>query len=133
MSFRFNWFFIIFIYLSVNGELFAKPMHICPEMALSSSALPNSPQALNIHSHAQSTSKNIKLRKINLSDSELMDNCQCIDCDCVQNIAGQASTFILQTSNLGHYLPFIPTFTVESNQYFISQPQASLYRPPIYA
>lgn len=54
MLIRLNWLFMIFIYFSVNGQVFATAIHICPEMVLTSTVvLSTSQNAVNIHEHDQ--------------------------------------------------------------------------------
>ncbi len=135
MLFRLNWLFIIFIYLSVNGQIFATPIHICSEMALTSTVLSTSQNAVNIHEHHQKSmhhnDSEQKSMTHDMSKSKTMDNCQCIDCDCVQNIAGQANTSLVPNSVLTGYLPVVTTVFVMFEQNFISQPHTNPYRPPI--
>jgi hypothetical protein len=66
-----------------------------------------------------------------MSESKTMDNCQCIDCDCVQNITGQASSSLVQNCLLTGYLPVVTTILIMPEQNFISQPHTTPYRPPI--
>ncbi len=135
MLFRLNWLFMVFIYLSVNGQVFATPIHICSEMALSSTVLSTSKNAVNIHEHHQKSMHHEegeqKSMTHEMSKSKTMDNCQCIDCDCVQNIAGQANSSLVQSSVLAGYLPIVTTILVMPEQNFISQPHTNPYRPPI--
>lgn len=129
MLFRLNWLFVVFIYLSVNGQVFATAIHICPEMALNSKVLSTSKKSVNIHEHHQKVEHNGITH--NISESSSMNNCQCVDCDCVQSLAGQANTSLIQKSDLTSYLPVITTILVKVEQIFISQPQSNPYRPPI--
>ncbi len=135
MLLRLNWLFIICIYLSVNGQVFATPIHICPQMALSSSTLSTSKNAVNIHEHHQKSMHHEDSEKgsmtHDMSDSKTMDDCQCIDCDCVQNIAGQANTSHAHNSVLAGYLPIVTTVLLMPEQKFNSQPHTNPYRPPI--
>lgn len=133
MQFRLNWLFMIFIYLSVNGQVFATAIHICPEMALTSNVLSVSQKTVNIHEHHQTSDhhdKNIHT-SMHHDTSEPMDNCKCIDCDCVQNIAGQANSLLVQDTSLASCLPIIAKVLGKLNQDFISQPHTNPYRPPI--
>jgi hypothetical protein len=140
MLFRLNWLFIIFIYLSVNGQVFATAIHICSEMALTSTVLSTSQNAVNIHEHHQKPVHQEILHHEegekssmmhDMSASKTMDNCQCIDCDCVQNITGQANTSLVQNSVLTGYLPVVTTIFLMPEQNFNSQPNTNPYRPPI--
>ncbi len=140
MLLRLNWLFMLFIYLSANGQVFATAVHLCPQMALSSSALSTSKNTVNIHEHHQKTEHQTimhhegseqKIMKHDMSVSKTMNNCQCVDCDCVQNITGQANTSLLQKNNLIDYLPVSTVVLSKFNQDFISQPQTNPYRPPI--
>tara|TARA_B110000467_G_scaffold161327_1_gene182197 strand:- start:557 stop:1015 length:459 start_codon:yes stop_codon:yes gene_type:complete len=135
MLIRLNWLFIIFIYLSVNGQVFATAIHICSEMALSTSVLSTSQNAVNIHEHHQKSMHHEdgqqKSMTHEMSKSKTMDNCQCVDCDCVQNITGQTNPSLVQYSVLTNYLPVVTTMLVMPEQNFISQPQTNPYRPPI--
>jgi hypothetical protein len=135
MLIRLNWLFIIFIYLSVNGQVFATAIHVCSEMALSTSVLSTSQNAVNIHEHHQKSMHHEdgeqKSMTHDMSKSKTMDNCQCIDCDCVQNITGQTNASLVQYSVLAEYLPVVTIILVMPEQNFISQPQKTPYRPPI--
>ena len=137
MLLRLDWLFILFIYLSVNGQVFATAIHICPQMALTSTVLSTSQNAVNIHDHHQKSMHHEDGEQSNMthdmSESKTMDNCQCINCDCVQNIAGEVNTSLVQNSVLTSYLPVVTTILVMSEQNFISQPHSNPYRPPIIA
>ncbi|AOW78938.1 hypothetical protein A3Q34_01815 [Colwellia sp. PAMC 20917] len=135
MLFRFNWLLMIFIYLSVNGQVFATAIHICPEMALTSTVLSTSQNAINIHEHNQEAIYHEEVEQSimahDMSGSKTMDNCQCIDCDCVQNISGQANYSLVQNCVLTGYLPVATTILIMPEQNFISQLHTTPYRPPI--
>ena len=104
-------------------------------MALTSTVLSTAQNAVNIHEHHQKSMyhENSDLRGIthDMSESKTMDNCQCVDCDCVQNIAGQVNLSLVQDNVLTRYLPVVTTIVVTFEQSFISQPQTNPYRPPI--
>lgn len=136
MSLRLNWLLLIFIYLSVNGQIFAAPIHMCSAMVLSSNVFSMPPKALNIHEHHQKTKHHVegehKSMTSDMQNSKTMANCQCIDCDCIKNISGQANLSFIQGNNLTDFLPVISKASVKLIQYFISQPHTNLYRPPIF-
>tara|TARA_R100001377_G_scaffold71837_2_gene47539 strand:+ start:121 stop:492 length:372 start_codon:yes stop_codon:yes gene_type:complete len=121
--------------LTVNGKVFATAIHICPQMALTSTVLSTSQNAVNIHEHHQKSMHDEdgeqKSMTHDMSESTTMDNCQCVDCDCVQNISGQANSSLVQGNALTGYLPVVTTISVTFEQNFISQPQTNPYRPPI--
>ena len=135
MRLRLNWLFLIIIYLSVNGQVFATVIHICPEMALTSTVLSTSQNAVNIHEHNQKSIhiEDGELRSMthDMSKSKTMDNCQCVDCDCEQNISGQTNSSLLQNTDIADYFPIISTVLANLNRDFRSQPQSNPYRPPI--
>ena len=135
MLIRLNWLFVIFIYLSVNGQVFATAIHICSAMALSTSVLSTSQNTVNIHEHHQKSMHHEDGEQSSMthymSESKTMDNCQCINCDCVQNIAGQANYSIVQNSVLTEYLHKVTTIIIMAEQNFISQSHTTPYRPPI--
>jgi hypothetical protein len=135
MLFRLSWLSLITIYLSVNGQVFATAIHICPQMALTSTVLSTSQNTVNIHEHHQKSMhhEDSELRGLthDMSESKTMDNCQCVDCDCVQNISGQTNTSLVQNSVLTGYVPVVTTILVMPEENFISQPQTNPYRPPI--
>lgn len=137
MLFRLSWLFILFIYLSINGQVFAIAIHICPQMALTSTVLSTSQNAVNIHEHHQKSMLHEDGEQSSMthdmSESKTMDNCQCINCDCVQNVAGEVNTSLVQSSVLTSYLPIVTTILVMPEQNFISQPHSNPYRPPIIA
>ncbi len=134
MGHRLNWLFFIFIYLSINGQVFATAIHLCSEMAMNSSVLTSSNNAVNIHDHHDSSyqykNKIIDKKHIN-RDLTTMDNCHCIDCDCMQELTGQTNSSLLQDTDLSDYLPVITTASKNLSQNFVSQPQSNPYRPPI--
>ena len=135
MRHQLNWLCLIIIYLTVNGQVFATAIHICPQMALTSTVLSTSQNTVNIHEHHQKSMHHEGGAQINMthdmSESKIMDNCQCVDCDCVQNIAGQTNSSLVQGNALTGYLPVVTTIFVTFEQNFISQPQTNPYRPPI--
>ena len=53
MKNRLNWLLVIMIYLSVNGQVFAKAVHVCTEMAYTASVLSSANTTINIHEHHQ--------------------------------------------------------------------------------
>jgi hypothetical protein len=137
MRLRLNWLFLIFIYLSVNGQVFATAIHICSQMALSSTALSASQKPVNIHEHHQKSihheDATHNSMKHDESSSKSMENCQCIDCDCIQNIAGQTNSSLVQENSLIGYLPVLTRVSIVPIQNFISQPHTNPFRPPIIA
>lgn len=135
MLLRLNWLLIMLIYLSVNGQVFATAIHICPEMSLNSKILSTSTKSVNIHEHHQKIThhKAVEYNALthDIADTPSMNNCECVDCDCVQNVAGQANTSLIQKSDLTSYLPVIATILVKLEQNFISQHHTTPYRPPV--
>lgn len=134
MLFRLNWLFFLFIYLSVNGQVFATSIHICSEMAMTSSVLSSNQVNVKIHDHHPSEHHEMT-EQTNIvhgsHNSATMDNCQCVDCDCVQTLSGQANPSLLQKINISDYLPVISTVLTQINQDFISLPHSNPFRPPI--
>ena len=132
MLLRLNWLFTIFIYLSINGQIFAAPLHLCSDMAISSNILSTSQKAVNIHEHEKkATHLEIGEEPNMMHESKEMDNCHCIDCDCIQTITGQANTSLVQENNLTDFLPTLTKVLVKLNQEFISQSHTDPFRPPI--
>lgn len=134
MLFRLNWLFIMFIYLSVNGQVFATSIHICSEMAMTSTVLSSTQVNVNIHDHHQSEHHDVSEQTNKDHDSHesaIMDNCQCVDCDCVQTISGQANSSLIQNAKISDYFPVISTVLARPNQDFISLPHSNPFRPPI--
>ena len=135
MLIRLNWLFIIFIYLSVNGQVFATAIHICSAMALSTSVLSTSQNTVNIHEHHQKSMHHEdgeqKSMTHDMSKSKTMDNCQCIDYDCVQNITGKTNSSLVQYIVFAEYLPVVTTIIIMAEQNFISQSHTTPFRPPI--
>jgi hypothetical protein len=121
--------------LSVNGQVFAAPIHLCSEMALSSNTLSTSQKIVNIHEHDKKSKHHgigeNQSMKHEMNQSIAMDNCHCIDCDCIQNITGQANTSLVQKNSLSDYLPLLTDVSIKLIQDFISQPQTNPFRPPI--
>lgn len=134
MLLRMNWLFFLFIYLSVNGQVFATPVHICSEMAMRSAVLSSNQVNVKIHDHHPSEHHEMT-EQTNIvhgsHNSATMDNCQCVDCDCVQTLSGQANPSLLQKINISDYLPVISTVLTQINQDFISLPHSNPFRPPI--
>lgn len=135
MLLRLNWLFTIFIYLSINGQIFAAPLHLCSEMALSSNTLSTSQKTVNIHEH-EKKSTHLEIGEEpsmihDMHESKEMDNCHCIDCDCIQTITGQANTSIIQQNSLTDFFPTLTKVLVKLNQEFISQSHTNPFRPPI--
>ena len=123
--------------MSVSGQVFATAIHLCSEMALTTSVLSSSHAAVNIHDHHhesgyQESSVTVDKKHAN-HDLKTMDNCHCIDCDCMQNLTGQANSSLIQDNSLSDCFPVISTVQKRLNQNFISQPQSNPYRPPIVA
>lgn len=134
MLLRMNWLFFLFMYLSVNGQVFATPVHICSEMAMRSAVLSSNQVNVKIHDHHPSEHHEMT-EQTNIvhgsHNSATMDNCQCVDCDCVQTLSGQANPSLLQKINISDYLPVISTVLTQINQDFISLPHSNPFRPPI--
>lgn len=135
MSSRLNWLLYILIYLSVNGQVFAAPIHLCSEMALSSNTLSTSPKAVNIHEHEKKSRHHDISEKLSMkhdmNQTIEMDNCHCIDCDCIQNVTGQSNSSLVQKNTLTDFFPTLAKVSVKLKQDFISQPHSNLFRPPI--
>lgn len=131
MTFRLSWLLSIFIYLSVNGNLFAVPVHLCQSMAASvvTSLAPS--ETLKIHEHhGEHTEQGIN-NFIEDEHNMKMDNCSCVDCDCTINNIGQVSVSLITQVELTSYIPNIPISITIKEQSFISQPQSNPLRPPI--
>jgi hypothetical protein len=94
-------------------------------MALTSSVLSTSKNAVNIHEHHHKSMHHEDGEQSRMtheiSESKTMNNCQCIDCYCVQNIAAQANYSLVQNSVLTGYLPVVTTLLIMPEQNFISQ------------
>ena len=137
MGQRLSWLFCIFIYLSVNGQVFATAIHLCSEMAITSNALTSLNKAVNIHDHhhegEHQEKAEISESKHANHNSKTMDNCHCIDCDFMYDYTGQANSSLVQNINLSGFIPVISKATNSLIQSFISQPQSNPYRPPIIA
>jgi len=137
MGQRLNWLFYILIYLSLNGQVFATAIHLCSEMAITSNALSSLNKTVNIHDHHHDSEHQEKAEipesKHANHDSKEMDNCQCIDCDCISEHINDANSTIVQDINIPGFLPVISKAANSLIQNFISQPQSNPYRPPIIA
>jgi len=137
MRLRLNWLFLIIIYLSVNGQLFATAIHMCTEMALASTALSSSTTTVNIHEHDQEIELHEGTEQINKAHdtykSTAMDDCKCVGCDCVRNIIGQTKPSLLPDTSLPNLSPIISIIFIKLNRVFISLPHSNPYRPPIVA
>jgi len=127
-----NWILLLLIYLSVNGQVFATPVHICQAMAISNQALLSSPTSIKIHEHHQMNASSVEVERTSATEqvNSTMKSCHCVDCDCTDNVIGQANGYLL-------YSPLIiasiktDILLVEGEQHFISQPHPNLFRPPI--
>ena len=129
MGQRLNWLFCILIYLSVNGQVFATAINLCSEMAITSNALSSLNNTVNIHDHHHDGGHQEKVEisesKHANHDSKEMDNCQCIDCDCMPEHIDDANSTIVQYINISFicvllillllvtYVPAIPMTLVE--------------------
>ncbi|TMS81984.1 hypothetical protein [Pseudoalteromonas sp. S554] len=137
MGQRLNWLFYILIYLSLNGQVFATAIHLCSEMAITSNALSSLNKTVNIHDHHHDSEHQEKAEipesKHANHDSKTMDNCHCIDCDCMQDYTGEANSSLVQDINISGFLPVISKVTKSLIQNFISQTRSNPYRPPIFA
>ena len=133
MGQRLNWLFYILIYLSVNGQVFATAIHLCSEMAITSNALTSINNTVNIHDHHDGGHLEKSENKHANHDSTTMDNCHCIDCDCMPDYTGQANSSLVQNINISGFLPVISKAAKSQIQNFVSQPQSNPYRPPIFA
>ena len=133
MGQRLNWLFYILIYLSVNGQVFATAIHLCSEMAITSNALTSLNNTVNIHDHHDDGHQVKPESKHANHDSKTMDNCHCIDCDCMQDYTGQVKYLLVQDINILGFLPLISKAAKSLIQNFISQTQSNPYRQPIFA
>ncbi|MFT5755791.1 MAG: hypothetical protein ACI9LM_000503 [Alteromonadaceae bacterium] len=141
MLFRMSWLLSLVIYLSVNGQVFTAPIHLCQAMAntsislLVSSDTPSSHQDQHqVHQMDEEAFlvRNIKNKAENFSEQTSMDNCQCVDCDCTANIVSQANSAMLSKEALTVFLLHVEGALSKRATTFISQPHSNLYRPPIF-
>ena len=93
-----NWVLLLLIYLSVNGQVFSTPVHICQAMAKSNQALLSSPTSIKIHEHHQMNAymeKKAEHTSAAEQANSSMKSCHCVDCDCAENVVGQANNSLL--------------------------------------
>lgn len=123
---RMGWFLCMLIYLSINGQVFATPVHLCPAMAPSSVTSMSSSDSLKIHDHHHMEAE------VSSDDMQLeMKNCQCVDCDCTDNMVVQANSSLTSNVNIAVYVPLTEHILSNQEQDFISQPCSNPLRPPI--
>ena len=123
---RVGWFLCMLIYLSINGQVFATQVHLCPAMAQSSVTSMSSSDSLKIHDHHHMEAE--------VASDEMqseMKNCQCVDCDCTANMVVQANSSLTSNIDLAVYVPLIECIISNQDQDFISQPCSNPLRPPI--
>jgi len=123
----------IVIYLLVNGQVFAKPIHLCQAMAVHNISATLSTDTLQIHQHPDvnehhKTSKHIADE---LKTAASMNNCQCVDCDCTTNLVSQVNLTIVSRYELVVYFSVTQQITNKPAKVYASEPLANLYRPPI--
>jgi len=127
-----NWILLLLIYLSVNGQVFSMPVHICQAMAANNHSLLASSTAIKIHEHHKMDAVEMSAEHDVIADqtNTKMKSCHCVDCDCTEKAVGQANGFLL-------YFPLVTAslktdiLLIEKEQHFISQPHSNLFRPPI--
>jgi|TARA_R110002124_G_scaffold50897_3_gene147575 hypothetical protein len=125
----------IIIYLVVNGQVFAKPIHLCQEMAMHNISATSSTDTLQIHQHhdvnAHDKADKQSVDKLKISSS--MNNCQCVDCDCSANLVSQANLTLLSRYDLVSCFAVIQQVTNKLAKVYVSEPKSNLYRPPIFS
>ncbi len=134
-----DWLLFLLIYLSVNGQVFSTPVHICQAMAANNQSLLSSATAVEIHEHPPMVSvsapapthSTMHHANSTVEVNSSMESCHCVDCDCTNNMLGQANGYLL-------YSPITivavknDSLLVEGEKNFISQPHPNLFRPPIF-
>jgi hypothetical protein len=138
MIFRQSWLLSILIYLSVNGNVFAVPMHLCQAMAAHSVSVMSKAEPLKIHDHHpqplhQTNGHHSAENSHTMNMSMDMENCSCVDCDCTASVVGQITTSLLTRVDLTTY---VPSHGIDYSTHpitFISQPHTTPLRPPIFA
>ena len=127
-----SWLLSIVIYLSVNGQVFSTPIHLCQAMAKTSITSLTSSDTLNIHQHHQMDEQASLVNNTEkLSEQSSMDNCQCIECDCTPNMVSQANSSMVSKEELIVFSLNVEHVLIKREITFISQPYSNVYRPPI--
>ena len=129
MLLRLKWFFILCIYLSVNGQLFAMPMQTCKNMTMtqkmmSLSAMKKFDKSLNNVSMVHHSDKKPAYHCV---------NCYCQNCHCSDGINEQIDSLIARDeiklvniiSNFNSY-----QYTIDIYNYLYT---IQFYKPHIYA
>lgn len=142
MKFRLSWLLNIFIYLLVNGNLFAAPVHLCHSMAANETTSLSSSDTLKIHQH-HAENNNLEQSMTIMSEehqgqtmeSQAMEDCSCTDCDCTKSCTtsniGQVTVYLESNLDLISYVPSVSASIAKRALNFISQPQSNPLRPPI--
>jgi hypothetical protein len=127
-----NWIFLLLIYLSVNGQVFSTPVHICQAMATNNYASLKSSASIKIHEHHQMKYSSVDDEQANNDQHSLlaMKSCHCVDCDCSKNFIGQANNYLAYSLILISSIKKDAVF-IEGEPFFLSQPHPNLFRPPI--
>ncbi|PCH97233.1 MAG: hypothetical protein COB83_02980 [Gammaproteobacteria bacterium] len=140
MKFRLSWLLSIFIYLSVSGNLFAVPVHLCPSMAAKYISALSTSNTLKIHEHQLQTSQSmenhhstsIKQHALQTQNDTNMESCSCVDCDCTTSHIVQITTSLITNVDLITFIPSHGSVFSKGALNFISQPQTNPLRPPIF-
>ncbi|MBL4941277.1 MAG: hypothetical protein JKY81_06380 [Colwellia sp.] len=134
MTYRLNWLLSILIYLLVNGNLFAVPVHLCQSMAVNYMTTLSALDALKIHDHHSKSHQSINEHLFAEHEQYMeieMESCACVECDCTIPVVGQITTALITKVDLILYLPSHADIYEKRMVNFISQPQTNPLRPPI--
>lgn len=129
MLFRMSWVLCMLIYLSINGQVFATPVHLCSAMAQNSVTSMPSSDTLKVHEHHHIEKQ---ISSVDVAIEDKMKNCECVDCDCTANMVAQANSSLVTNIDLTVYLPPVGHMIRKSEQNFISLAHSNPLRPPIF-
>jgi len=123
------------IYLFVNGQVLAKPVHLCHAMAAHNITSTLAADTLQIHQHPVVDEHHKVGTQVvdEIKTDSSMNNCQCVDCDCTANLISQANLTLVSVHELVAYFPIIQKITSKPVNAYASQSLSNLYRPPIFS
>ena len=136
MIFRMSWLICMLVYLSINGQVFATPIHLCHSMAKTSVSSKSSSAPLKTN-ELQYVTENVSTSD-EMFTQKTMENCHCVECDCTSicectsSRTAQANSFIVNSKEIVDFSTSTEDVIANTEQQLISPRRHSLYRPPIF-
>ena len=129
-----SWLVCMLVYLSINGQVTATPIHLDHCVAKISVSSISSSASLKINQHYVTN-------KISTSGEMLihkkMESCQCVECgctpkcECTSSRAAQTSSLLIYSNAIVEFSTRTEQATANTDLQLISPLLQSLYRPPI--